>query len=85
MTLRNAFATLKKKVTTAPILQAFHDDYPVMATTDAFKNAIGAVLEQEAPNGRRPVALTSRTLNISEQNYAAHDLELLAIVDTLRA
>ena len=43
------------------------------------------MLEQDIPNGRHPVAFTSRTLNNAEQNYAPHELELLAIVDTLRA
>ncbi len=42
-------------------------------------------MEQDGPDGRRTVAFTSRTLNAAEQNYAAHDLELLGIVDTLRA
>ena len=31
------------------------------------------------------MAFTSRTLDSAEQNYAPHELELLAIVDTLRA
>ncbi len=81
----NDFATLKKTVTTAPILQTFHDDYPVIVTTDASKKAIGAVLKQEGPNDCRTVAFTSRTLNMAEQNYAGHALELLETVDTLRA
>ncbi len=80
-----AFKALKEMVTTAPILQAFREDLPVIVTTDASKKAIGAVLEQDGPDGRRTVAFTSRTLNAAEQNYAAHDLELLGIVDTLRA
>ncbi len=33
----NALAKLKKKVTTAPILPTFNNDYPVIVTTDASK------------------------------------------------
>ena len=80
-----AFEKLKQCVTTAPVLKNFCQDSPVIVTTDASKYAIGAVLEQDFPDGRHPVAFLSRTLNPAEQNYAAHDSELLAIVDTLRA
>ena len=81
----NAFDLLKKAVISAPVLRQFHPSYKVLVTTDASKQAIGAVMEQEFPDGRYPVAFLSRTLNSAEQNYAAHDLELLGIVDTLRA
>lgn len=80
-----SFEKLKSVITSAPVLRTFRDDLPVFVTTDASKVAIGAVLEQDDSDGRRPVAFTSRTLNSAEQNYAAHDLELLGIVDTLRA
>ncbi len=80
-----AYKTLKDMVTTAPILQTFREDLPVIVTTDPSKKAIGAVLEQDGPGGRRTVAFASRTLNAAEQNYAAHELELIGIVDTLRA
>ena len=80
-----AFKTLKRAVISAPVLRQFHQDHKVYVTTDASKLAIGAVMEQEFADGRHPVAFLSRTLNSAEQNYAAHDLELLGIVDTLRA
>ena len=82
---QDSFEMLKSKITSAPVLQTFHPDYPTIVTTDASTFAIGAVLEQDGPDGRLPVAFTSRTLNSAEQNYAPHELELLAIVDTLRA
>ncbi len=43
------------------------------------------MLERDGPDGRRPVAFASRTLNAAEKHYAAHDIELLAIADILRA
>ena len=79
-----AFRSLKSAITTAPVLKAYSPEAPIIVTTDASSYAIGAVLEQITPDGIHPVAFTSRTLNPAEQNYAPHELELLAIVDTLR-
>lgn len=81
----NSFKELKKAVISAPVLNQYNPKYPIFVTTDASKYAIGAVLEQDFPDDRHPVAFVSRTLNPAEQNYAAHDLELLAIVDTIRS
>lgn len=81
---QSAFSRLKNAVITAPVLQTFDPRYPVYVTTDASKDAIGAVLEQEFPDSRHPVAFTSRTLNDAESRYPAHELELLGVVDTLR-
>ncbi len=53
-------------------------------TIDACKYAIGAVTEQDRDDGRHCVAFISRILNQHEQNYAADNLELLGVVDTLR-
>lgn len=69
----------------APVLNQYNLKYPIFVTTDASKYAIGAVLEQDFPDDRHPFAFVSRNLNPSEQNYAAHDLELLGIVDTIRS
>ena len=82
---QEAFEALKKRVTQEPILHTFDPKLPIIVTTAAFKTAIGAVLEQLTPDGKETGAFTSRTLNSTEQNYAPHELELLAIVDTLRA
>ncbi len=55
----------------------------MFATAYACKYAIGAVMEQDQDDGRHTAAFISRTLNKHEQNHAAHDLELLGIVDSL--
>ena len=79
-----AFKELKQSIIKAPVLAQFDPKKKIFVTTDACKYAIGAVMEQDHEDGRHPVAFISRTLNPHEQNYAAHDLELLGIVDTLR-
>lgn len=45
-------------------------------TTDASNFALGAVLSQE----KKPIMFLSRTLNKTEENYAANEKELLAII-----
>ena len=80
----SAFQELKRTVISAPVLRQFNDTAPITVTTDASKYALGGVMEQSFEDGTHPVAFTSRTLNPAEQNYAAHDLELLGIHDVIR-
>ena len=42
--------------------------------------ALGAVLMQQFPQGERPIAFISRTLNNTEQNYSMWEKELFAVV-----
>ena len=76
----DTFLALKNAVITAPVIHQFSPDKPIFITTDASKDAIGAVMEQEFEDGKHPVCFASRVLNSAEQNYAAHDLELLVLL-----
>ena len=58
-------------------------DHPFAITTDASNFAIGGVLTQDQGNGHQPIAYTSRKLSDAEQNYAAHEKEMLAIMHAL--
>ena len=80
-----AFRKLKHAVISAPVLYQFDPSRKIYVTTDACRIGIGAVMEQDFEDGRHPVCFASKTLNSAQQNYAAHDLELLGIVETLRA
>lgn len=63
----------------APVL-AFADPIkPYILHVDASMNGLGAVLNQEYPEGLRPVAFASRKLSVSEQRYPVHQLEFLAL------
>ena len=53
----NAFETLKKAVTSAPILNQFDPKKTILIATDACKFAIGAVVEQEFKDCFHPVFL----------------------------
>lgn len=50
-------------------------------TTDASNYAIGAVLSQNS----QPISLNSRTLSKADENYAANEKEMLAIIWALKA
>jgi len=72
-----AFATLKNRLTSAPIL--VYPDYsrPFLLDTDASQEGIHAVLSQEY-DGQERVA--SRTLSKTERKYSVTRKELLAVV-----
>ncbi|GKD50239.1 putative reverse transcriptase domain-containing protein [Tanacetum coccineum] len=76
----NTFRTLKDMLCDAPIL-ALHegtDDFVVYC--DASNQGFGFVLMQR----NKVIAYTSRELKIHEKNYTTHDLELGAVVFTLK-
>lgn len=78
---KEAFKTIKDKIKEQ--VELYQPDYnkPFTLTTDASNVAIGAVLAQN----ERPVAFISRTLTNTEQNYAANEKEMLAIVWALQS
>ncbi|KAK9125516.1 hypothetical protein Scep_014362 [Stephania cephalantha] len=71
-----AFAQLKKLLTTAPVLILPEAGKGFMVYTDASRMGLGCVLMQE----KGTVAYASRQLKIHEKNYPTHDLELAAVV-----
>lgn len=79
-----AFQDLKQALVAAPVLRVADPKLDFILHTDASGFAVGAVLSQEDGRGLRPVAFASRKLNSAEQNYAVHELELLAIMHALR-
>jgi hypothetical protein len=75
-----AFLTLKKLLTTAPVLAQPDIDKSFDVYRDASITGIGGVLMQED----RAIAYGSRQLRRHEKHYPTHDLELLAIVHALK-
>jgi hypothetical protein len=75
-----AFRRLKELLTKTPILKFPDMDKEFLVCTDASKEGLGRVLMQDG----RVIAYVSRKLRRHEENYATHDLELLAIVYALR-
>ena len=81
---QSALIRLKNSVTSASVLETFDSNYFVYVTIDASKDVIGAILEQDFPDGRIPVAFASRTLNDAEKRYPAHELKVLGKANKLR-
>lgn len=82
---KEAFATLKRLFTTAPILTTFDPEKYIVIETDASGFAIAVVISQLDNEGRlKLVAYYSRKISEPERNYEIHDIELLAIIEVFR-
>jgi hypothetical protein len=75
-----AFQTLKKLLTTAPVLAQPDIEKSFDVYCDASGTSIGCVLMQEG----RVTAYASRQLKRHEEHYPTHDLELAAVVHALK-
>ncbi|GJW02138.1 putative reverse transcriptase domain-containing protein [Tanacetum coccineum] len=75
-----AFQLLKQKLCSAPILALPEGSEDFIAYCDASKKGLGAVLMQR----EKVISYASRQLKIHEKNYTTHDLELGAVVFTLK-
>lgn len=74
-----AFATLKRLLTSAPILGYADYTLPFELHTDASGIGLGAVLYQEQKGEKRVISYASRGLTKAEKNYPPHKLEFLAL------
>jgi hypothetical protein len=74
------FLTLKKLLTTAPVLAQPDIEKLFDVYCDASDTGIGGILMQDG----RAIAYASRQLRRHEEHYPTHDLELLDVVHTLK-
>nr|GFB04695.1 reverse transcriptase domain-containing protein [Tanacetum cinerariifolium] len=75
-----AFQTLKKKLTEAPILIAQNWDLSFELMCDASDFTIGAILGQRHEKHFKPIHYASKTMNDAETNYTTIEKEMLAVV-----
>jgi hypothetical protein len=75
-----AFQTLKKLLTTSPMLSQPNIAKPFNVYCDASGTGLGGVLMQED----RVISYSLRQLRCHEEHYPTHDLELAAMVMALR-
>lgn len=59
-------------ITHAPVLAYTDSAKPYVLHVDASLSGLGAVLNQEHPDGLRPVAYASHKLSVGERNYPIH-------------
>ena len=76
----NAFNTLKRELTSAPIIVAPDWSLPFELMCDASDFAIGAFLGQRVNKLPHVIYYASRTLNDAQLNYSTTEKELLAVV-----
>ncbi|WRX20594.1 Reverse transcriptase [Theobroma cacao] len=76
----NRFQELKNRLTFAPVLTLPVNGKEFVVYSDASKLGLGCVLMQD----EKVIAYASRQLKKHETNYPTHDLELAAVVFTLK-
>jgi len=68
-----------------PMLKHYYPDRPVLLETDASDFAIASILSRKFEESKiHPVRFVSRKLTPAELNYDVYDMEMLAIVFSLR-
>ena len=78
---RKAFETLKRVFTTAPVLEHYNWEAPLVMETDASKAGAGCVLSQIGEDKQwHPIAYYSYKFKGTEPRWDTHDKELYAIV-----
>ena len=82
---QTSFETLKRKLTTAPILAHPSMNDTFILTTDASTTAIGYILSQKDKGNRdHVIAYGGRSLSKTEKNWSASDIECLAVIEGIR-
>ncbi|GFW88904.1 transposon Tf2-9 polyprotein [Trichonephila clavipes] len=80
-----AFEKLKKLLTESPVLSIFQQGRTTELHTDASQQGYGAVLLQEAEDGKlHPVQYMSQKTTTAEEKYSSYELEVLAVVNALK-
>jgi hypothetical protein len=78
----DSFMKLKELITSALVLVLSNNDLPFRLEADGSGIDTSAFLSQQQVNDNvwHPVAFLSKALNLVEQNYKIHDIEMLAII-----
>src|SRR4051812_3291918 len=79
---KEALETLKKALTTAPIVQPPDCNLPFEIMCDASDFAVGAVLGHRIDKKLNVIHYASKTLDAAQRNYATTEKEYLAVVFT---
>ena len=78
-----AFAELKLRLCSTPVLTYPDFSLPFILDTDASQHGIGAVLSQIQCGEEKVIAFASKTLTKAERRYSVTRKELLAVAYTI--
>ena len=74
------FNLIKEKIANSTENSHYNPKLDVRVKCDATRSGLGAALEQDTPDGWKPIAFASRVLNSTEERYSVDELQLLGIV-----
>ena len=74
------FNLIKEKIANSTENSHYNPKLDVRVKYDASRSGLGAALEQNTPDGCKPIAFMSRFLNSTEECYSVNELDLLGIV-----
>lgn len=83
-TVLQAVNHLKTILTTNIVLAHSNFNENFILATDASKLGIGGILSQLRDGFEKPIAYFSKKLNKAQSNYSATELELLAVVESMK-
>lgn len=76
----SAFAEIKLRMTTAPVLASPDFDLPFFIQTDASDVGVGVMLFQKIDGVEHPIAFASRALTAAERKYSSTERELIGVI-----
>ena len=74
------FNLIKEKIANSTENSHYNPKLDVRVKCDASRTGLGAALEQNTPEGWKPIAFASRFFSSTEERYSVNELELLGIV-----
>ena len=77
------FNLIKEKIANSTENSLYNPKLDVRVKCDASRSGLGAALEQNTPDGWKPIAFASRFLNSTEERYSVNELVLLGIVRSI--
>lgn len=81
-----SFNALKTSLSNSPVLKIYNQEYETEVHTDASIDGYGAVLLQKSPDDDllHPVYFMSKRTTELERKYTSYELEVLAVIETLK-
>ena len=71
------FNLIKEKIANSTKISHYNPKLDVQVKCDASRSGLGAALEQNTPDGWKPIAFASQFLNSTEERYSVNELEFL--------